>query len=425
MFAAALMLSVLSGAVFKTATVDITPDEALPLGGYTARGDDKMVPGGDPLYARALVFETDGQKVAIVSIETLTVPESLYAAVKSRIPDDVFLFLVATHTHSAPDSQMLNDRMTFKIPGIAAFSRRWLEWYAEKISSAVTQALDGPAMDAGGLRLLSTRVDANHGRRKGAKPDKTATWIDFQGKPVLTVYAAHGTIYDEKRMRTSGDWPGAYSRAEGGLVLPGAIGDVSPDYPTDDPVENLAATVEKLRQGRLSAKSTALLGKLPTISATSEPIALDPPVPHPDFAKDFGAPPPLDQVLIKRFAPPEAAVSLLQIGSLLLIGIPGEPTSETGRKVQVLAESMGFPHSVVVSHCNGWIGYILQPDDYDRGGYEATLSFNGRDTAERVTEAVARGLRRLAPVGSSRRGRKGRTEQTSLPGWPLRRRLAG
>jgi hypothetical protein len=100
--------------------VDITPDVPLPLGGYTERGFQKSIPGGDRLYARTVLFESGATKIAVVSVETLTIPESLVREVKKRIPTDVFLFLAATHTHSAPDSQMLNDRMTFAIPGILA-----------------------------------------------------------------------------------------------------------------------------------------------------------------------------------------------------------------------------------------------------------------------------------------------------------------
>jgi hypothetical protein len=382
--------------VFRTSIVDVTPDELLPLGGYTARGDKTMEVGGEHLFARTLVFQHEDRTIAIVSFDALTVPESLYTAVKKQIPDGVFLLLVATHTHSAPDSQVLNERMTFKIPGIASFSRRWLEWYSSRIASGIKSALAADAQDAGKLQLVLAEVDSNRGRRENAQPIKTATYLALEGKPLLTGYAAHGTLYDEKRMQTSGDWPGECAKQLGGLVLPGPIGDVSPAFPSADPVENVASMVEKLRSGLKSARVMALFENTPNLACTEEKIALGKPVPHPEFAKSFGAAPPLDQVLIGRFAPPNASVYLARIGRLLIVGIPGEPTSEIGRKVQVLAASLGFPHSFVVSHTNGWIGYVLTPEDYDRGGYEATLSFHGRDTSNRVVEAVERGLKRLA-----------------------------
>ena len=396
MLAVVAALALGPGLTLRTSQTDVTPPELLPLGGYTQRADKKMEPGGDALFARAVLFESGGKKVAIVAFDALTIPESLVVAVKKRMPDDVSLVLVATHTHSAPDSQMLNDRMTFKVPGIASFSRRWMEWYADKLASSVKDAIASAPQDGASLKMRQGEVDANHGRREGAQPDKTATWIALGGRPVLTIYAAHGTVYDEKRNQTSGDWMGAYAKDSGGLVVPGALGDVSPDYPTGDPVENLAAMVEKLKAAYRSARVIDLWQNGSSLTFVQEKIALDKPVPSPAFAKEFGVASPLDQVLIQRFAPLGAEVTIVQAGGLLLIGIPGEPSAAVGRKVQVLAATLGFPHAVVISHCNGWIGYVLEPEDYDRGGYESALCFNGRETALRVTEAVERALKRLA-----------------------------
>ena len=42
------------------------------------------------------------------------------------------------------------------------------------------------------------------------------------------------------------------------------------------------------------------------------------------------------------------------------------------------------------------MGYILDPEDYDRGGYEATLSFYGRDQGEKVVDAGIQALKRLS-----------------------------
>ena len=48
---------------------------------------------------------------------------------------------------------------------------------------------------------------------------------------------------------------------------------------------------------------------------------------------------------------------------------------------------------MVCSHVNGWMGYILAPEDYDRGGYEATLSFYGREEGTKVVEAGIKALK--------------------------------
>ena len=408
MFAALICGLALAGAIqYSTGQVDITPETPLALGGYTARNDAVFEPSDQRLFARVLVLRQGTTVVAIVSAEMLTIPESLYFAVRRQLPKDVELMLVATHTHSAPDSQMLNSRMTFRVPGIASYKEKWLEWYASRIAEGVNDVLEGP-FRSDPISVLVADVDANRARREDAVPDKSATWLVADGRPLLTVFSAHATVLDESDLRLSGDWPGALAEAYGGLVLPGAIGDVSPAQLSESVVENLELIVGNFDAARLKAQAVHIVSGTSKLAVSRVPIKLDPAKPHPDFAEEFGAPSPLDQVLVSRFAPERAEVVAVSIGGLLLVGIPGEPTSSLGRKVQVFAQSLGFPHCVVISHTNGWIGYILEPDDYDRGGYEATMSFHGRETGLRVLEsakACATALRRdAAPATFGKRG---------------------
>jgi hypothetical protein len=60
---------------------------------------------------------------------------------------------------------------------------------------------------------------------------------------------------------------------------------------------------------------------------------------------------------------------------------------------------MGFSSVLVCSHVNGWMGYILDPEDYDRGGYEATLSFYGREEGTKVVDAAVAALKALRARG--------------------------
>lgn len=376
----------------------LVPTEPLPLGGYTARKDKVADPGGEEIWARALVLRAGSRRIAIVSFEGLTVPESLVVAVQLKIGAETDLFLAGTHTHSAPDSQMLNDRMTFKIPGIAAFKRRQLEWTADQVAAAIRSAT--PVDPSREVRIGRAKVDLNRGRRAEAKPDPTATWISVGHHLAITHYAAHATVFEEDRNQIHGDWPGSVMSRLGGLVLVGPIGDVSPKAEGSTPVEKCAFMVEKLHAGLASTKGGSRMEHADVVRFIQVPIELPEPNPHPNFAKSNQVPDSLAQVLVKRFAPPVASVTFVQWGHQVLVGIPGEPTSEIGRSVQGLAAKAGFPHALVVSHVNGWIGYILTPEDYDRGGYEATLAFHGRGLAERVLKTCETGLQRLGESGT-------------------------
>ena len=375
----------------QRAQLELTPPELLPLGGYTARGGKIAQPGGDPLYARVAILQHEGVRVALVSAEMLTIPESLHREVQKRIGEDMHLFLVATHTHCAPDSQMLNDRMTFSIPGIASYKRRWLEWYADRIGEAVVLAGKETA-EVGDPGYAIAEANLNRGRRLAAKPDRFLTEFRLNGIPVFTAYAAHATFHGSDRMTTSGDWPGVVARRRESLVFPGAIGDVSPATEAGSTEEKIAAFAKVVDERLpLSAKERDLgHGDLRFFR---EPITLEKPKPHPEFAKANGIPEPLAQSLVDKFAPTTAEITAFRIGKL---AVPGEPTSHLGRRIRDAGRNLGFDWVLVCSHVNGWMGYILDPADYNRGGYEATLAFHGPQAGERVVDAGIRALKELA-----------------------------
>ncbi len=388
------LISLSQDLTIRTSRTDITPPEKLALGGYTERKGKFFIDGGDPLYARTLVFERGGTKLAMVSLEMLTVPDSLVREVRSRIPADVKLFMAAVHTHCAPDSQMLNDRMTFSLPGISAFSQKWLTWYADHIAGAIRDALAAPGISRGELDLKQGQAALNRPRRKDGTPDPTSSELDA-GKQVLwTHYAAHATIYGSEELKTRGDWPGAVSALTNAPVFVGAIGDVSPAVDGPDPAVKVQDFRDRL-EASLKVKAKAVWRSRDPLTVIEEPIALDTPHPHPTFAATYHAPPAFAQALVDKFAPREGYITAIRFGSLVMVGIPGEPTGALGLRIVAAGKKLGYKAVLVCSHVNGWIGYILAPDDYDRGGYEATLSFHGRDTGEHVVEASIRAMTRL------------------------------
>jgi hypothetical protein len=57
---------------------------------------------------------------------------------------------------------------------------------------------------------------------------------------------------------------------------------------------------------------------------------------------------------------------------------------------------------LVAAHAGGWLGYLLEPEDYARGGYETCLSFHGRELAPRFVAAAAGVLGRLDAAAAVR-----------------------
>lgn len=371
------------------------PPKPLTLGGYTARRQVPFAKGGDDLQVSCWVLsQLGGPKVAITVVETLTIPESLYEAVKTKLPHDVTLFLAATHTHCAPDSAYVNSRMTMSIPGIARYKPEVLDWYAARIDHCILKALAAPSKSVSQVTESSWLADANRGRRKIAQPDKHVYKLNFGGLSLWN-YAAHPTIYDERELHTREDWPGSFLRP-GNLFLQGAIGDVSPAAGPSSASEN--SRVHEMRKKVADSEATAerLVEENPTLQVVHQSIVLAEPVPSAAFVQSTKVALPIAKKVISQFAPRKAQITALTIGKVALLGIPGEPSSLIGNALRSYGLKLGFKQVWVVSHVNGWIGYILTPEDFDQGGYEASLGFYGREQGTRVIAAGERALDKLA-----------------------------
>jgi len=60
-------------------------------------------------------------------------------------------------------------------------------------------------------------------------------------------------------------------------------------------------------------------------------------------------------------------VTALRWGSIVVVGLPGEPFMEIGQQIR---SSCGIPGVVVLGYANGCPGYIPDVSAYAAGGYE-------------------------------------------------------
>jgi len=366
----------------------LLPPEPLPLGGYTERRD-ALASGGDPLFAQVAILNDGKTRIALVAFEGLTVPESLHREVARRLPG-LPIMLVATHTHSAPDSQMLNDRMTFRIPGIATYKKRWLDWFSARIAGGIAIAEQSVPKTIKNLTLQESISTLARSRRNETTVSNRLTRLSGDGHSILTVFGAHGTCFEAKNLETKGDWLGTLMRLDAGLVWPGAIGNASPNVPEGTGQQRSEWMASGLNKQRTPTRTIQ-----PKLKFLTEKIALGKPIPHPEFAKSNNINDTLAAIVVTRFAPPEAKISAFQVGVCVFIGVPGEPSEELERMIVASAKKRGLS-CAVVSHCNGWMGYLLSPQDYDRGGYEATLMLYGRDSGLNVVKAAEKAIQRLS-----------------------------
>jgi len=366
----------------------LVPPQPLPLGGYTARGDHRFLPGGQSLFARAVALEGEHRPVVLMAFEALTIPEFLRRSVAAKMETDADLVVWATHTHCAPDSQMLNDRMTLRIPGIAIYNRSVAEWYAGRLAELADRAARNPVSATRMSYAEAPAAGLNRLRRPTGRPYDTLAILRADHQPLLLVNPAHPTILGDEFRHTQGDWPGWLMRHGVALAATGPIGDASPAVEGSS-VENVAEYGRRVLETGSNEPAQRVWKTLGKAECRFVPIYLPPAQPHPEFAEAYDVVPALAQLAVGRFAPPEAFLTIVRVGPVRIIGVPGEPTGDLARRMIAQA---GEGPVIVMSHVNGWGGYMLTPQEYDEGGYEATLSFYGRDLETALLDAVQRGL---------------------------------
>lgn len=220
------------------AKVDITPPAGFAMWGYGARHDAACVGVLDPLYARALVLEAGGERIALVSLDLGRAPTrqstaSIRAQVKAEVGVE-HLFLVGSHTHHGPVIELDN----------------WPKGprpYVRDLEDRLTKVIIAAAKAKKPARLGVASKDVPLNRNRHSKqPDKLVDpellvlrVEDLDGKPIAHAvnFAAHPTMHPAKVLKFSADYPGAMAKLmedETGapcLFLQGAAGDLSPHPP--------------------------------------------------------------------------------------------------------------------------------------------------------------------------------------------------
>jgi hypothetical protein len=87
------------------AAVEITPvlpgEKPVYMAGY---GMNRKATGvHDPLYARAVVFEHGGERVAIAAVDLVGLQYPTVKAIRARLPDFRYVLVSSTHNHEGPD----------------------------------------------------------------------------------------------------------------------------------------------------------------------------------------------------------------------------------------------------------------------------------------------------------------------------------
>lgn len=206
----------------------LTPHPLLPVSGGIGKPKPVTQKKGD-LFARVLVLEQGGTRIAIVGVDNIGWPSALgnksRALIKGVKPENVLIG--ATHTHSAPDAYGFPDE-----EGKSGADLAYLEKCTELIAEAVNEAVNKlqPAKlktaigEAKGKIAYNYYAEQLYDPRCGVIQAVASTGAEA-GKTIATLvnYAVHPEIIGSGRGILSPDLCGPlYSRIEaksGGVAI--------------------------------------------------------------------------------------------------------------------------------------------------------------------------------------------------------------
>jgi len=116
------------------------------------------------------------------------------------------------------------------------------------------------------------------------------------------------------------------------------------------------------------------------------------PAAHPMFKETGGAEYGINkkgmEVILKVMCPEKAGINAVRLADLLIVGAPGELVCELGLEVKNKLSSLGINFPVIGGITNEWISYILSAEQYENGGYEASVSFYGPDLGKTIVNGM-------------------------------------
>ena len=425
------------------AAVNITPPVGIPLAGYYAI---RLAEGThDALNAKAIVFEQDGAKAALVAVDLVTVGRQTVEDARriigqtTKVPAEAVM-ISATHSHTGPLLSGMSERNAV-YGGEMDIAKNYTHSLAGKIAEAVRLAAAALA-PAKLSAAVGHEPSLPHNRRYFMK-DGSVGWnpgklnpnivkpagpID-PAVPVVYAQSADGTplatyvnfamhLDTVGGMQFSSDYAHPLAQILARVKSPamvtlftiGTAGDINHvDFSIKDPQKG---PVEAERIGTTLAgeviKTYARLRPVATSAprARSAVVALPlPPLADGDverartLATRIGSkqdPKFLEKVwaftVLDTFGrngkPLEVEVQVIALGrDLAWVSLPGEIFVELGLEIK---QRSPFRHTVIAELANGSIGYIPTKRGFDEGNYEPMSARCAKGSGELLVEAALR-----------------------------------
>jgi hypothetical protein len=395
-----------------TARIDITPEKPVKMSGYGARTALSEAVH-DPLSARVVAFEKDGERLVLVSSDLLGFYGGTAELFRELIINEFELepgelFLSAVHTHDGPTLTMDEEKGH---PNNLEYTKALEGRLVEVIRKALKNT--GPVhIGAGigyspvGINRRELRFDSsgNSSIRLGRNPygptDKEVLVMKLakpDGVAVASLfdYATHATCLGGKNLTISGDVLGLAEQfvekiLGEGVIAPafaGASGNIDPWFrvlpkfntePGWIPEPVLLGTLlgEEVVHVYRDIKELSTGGEIGSSFVTLE-------LP----GKERGG------LEIKKDCPPSPFnISAARVGDIAFVGLGGEVLTEIGMSIKAASP---YKYTFVITHCNGAAGYLAPEHLYIEGGYEISSSPFAPKAADMVVKQAVKMLHEL------------------------------
>ena len=121
-------------------------------------------------------------------------------------------------------------------------------------------------------------------------------------------------------------------------------------------------------------------------------LALPLPEPQVKISQDWAIRPYLFKAIAGDY---KVYISILQIGSIVFVGIPADFSGELAIPLYKEARELGL-NLIITSFNGGYIGYVIRDQWYDLNKYEArAMSWYGPHNGSYLSEVVSRILKAL------------------------------
>ncbi len=395
----------------SVAEVILTPplEIGYTLGGYGARMSKPAKGVHDDIKAKALIMQQGDIKYALVTLDILGLPPNVKPQVIERLNNDEWteenIMFLPSHSHTSLEMFALNDKNIFGMPQIGIFQPELLEYVVKTLSELIVLAdQDLQEVKIGTERKIIAGMNRNRRGEPFLDSYLTVTRIDYiNGSPmsVLVNWTGHPTLMDEDDMWVSGGWPGYLQRELEAWIGHDAIAMYYNGAEGDQSViaKNAGSHYEKAENyGRdLAVKVLDIYNNIrPEKSVEFEYnykiIELPERKAHPDFmetgGEEYGLNEENIQVLLNQVFPEKTSIGVCKIGDLLILGIPGEMTAELGLEIKNNLNAQGVKYPVIGGLANQWISYIMSEEAYDESGYEASVSFYGKELGNVIVKGA-------------------------------------